>query len=159
MGDTTPPPGSTAPALHWHAYWWAGEELPDTADRDDPGTAVPPRTPGEWFRKPHVLHRGNHVTAATALEWLAGRLFFEVPHPHAPYAVSGLIETAEGRLGARQDVTWQYRSRRNRVVMAAMLTCPRPGYRCPQDPAPPPGPRPTGRTLLQAPAPAATGRL
>ncbi|MFB6830514.1 hypothetical protein [Streptomyces hydrogenans] len=126
-------PDVPEPVPHWHAYWWAGEEMPVTAERDDPVIPAPPKLPGEWFRKPHSLHRGAYPNASSALEWLAGRILFEEPHPHAPFAVSGLIESAEKRLTGRQDVTWQFRSRRNRIVMAAMLTCPRPGYRCPQD--------------------------
>lgn len=118
---------------HWHAYAYTGHEVPPDSQAKDPNAAVMPRELDVWFRKPKSMLGGTFSEAKAAYGWLAAELA-EYPAPPAALPVETHLEHAAGMLQLGQDAYVGYYSANGRIVIRAVLTCPRGRERCPDPP-------------------------
>lgn len=121
---------------HWHAYIWTGHERPPDSDRIVPSNATPPLEIKHWLRKPPQHVKATFLIGdetSKAHEWLEAQLD-EYPRGERDLPREAQMDHSADCLRRGTDVVWGYYSAGKRYVSRALITCPRPGEKCPAPP-------------------------
>lgn len=120
-------------APHWHAFAYTGYERPSDGQARDPESATPPHEVRIWFRKPASMRAGTFTDPGAAYGWLERELSRTPPMPASlPAAVH--LTAADESLRRGADVYVGYYTAGGWFLVRTLLTCPRPGERCPDPP-------------------------
>lgn len=115
---------------HWHAFAWTGHEQPADSQAKDRGVAARPLNLDHWFVKPRKMHQGRHNSADSAYGWLEEELG-AYPTLDPDMTVDHFLAYAKGCLSRDADSYTGYYTKTGRVIVRALLRCPREGVPCP----------------------------